>query len=250
MDYHIAIPSYKRFRTICTKTLATLSRYQIPLHKVTVFVVPEEEQLYKDTLPPEVSVVVGKHGINNQRYFITQYFPSGSSVVYFDDDIEDFFFLDSDHPSIDEFIKKGFATCRQEGCRLWGIYPVANKYFMSAGYSTSVKYIIGSFYGLILNNPEEEFETGDKEDFYRSIKYYLIDGKVIRLNDISLKSKYYTEPGGLQETRTKQTNLSATERLVELFPGLCTMYIRKRTGMAELRLKDRRNRTLKPQTAS
>ena len=239
--YHIAIPSYKRHQTIAKKTLATLKRYSIDLSNVSVFVVEDEYDLYKQTCP-DVQIIIGKLGLHNQRSFINSYFPAGSAVVFLDDDIEDFFFLEKDSLTIDEVFKRGFDTCKKEGCRLWGIYPVANRFFMDSGYSLSLAYIIGSCYGLLLDSPEAEFDRGDKEDVFRSCQYFSADKKVIRFKDVSVKSKYYTEKGGLQETRTQETNLLACQKICTLFPSFCTLWIRPRTGMAEIRLRQKIDR--------
>jgi hypothetical protein len=55
-----------------------------------------------------------------------------------------------------------------------------------------------------------------------------------------VKSNYYKEEGGLQEVRTKEYVYDSIKKINEMFPELCTMYIRETTGHAELRLKDRR----------
>jgi len=102
-------------------------------------------------------------------------------------------------------------------------------------------YVIGSMWGCI-NNRDEAYSVSldDKEDFERSIKYYLADGKVCRLDYITVKSNYYKEPGGMQVTRTTQRIEESAKILVERYPELCTMYYRETTGHAELKLKDRR----------
>jgi hypothetical protein len=79
----------------------------------------------------------------------------------------------------------------------------------------------------------------DKEDFERSLQYYVKDGRVVRLDDITAKTKYYGV-GGMQEKRTEKTILEGAETLVKRYPGLCKMYIRESTGHAELRLRDTR----------
>ena len=47
MDYQIAIPSYKRERTIIDKTLNVLFRYNIDPKKIKVFVNDEEPDEYE-----------------------------------------------------------------------------------------------------------------------------------------------------------------------------------------------------------
>jgi hypothetical protein len=235
----IAIPSYGRHITLPVKTLSALWANGFKKDNVTIFVVAEEEELYKATCHGW-KVVVGVKGLPQQREFITRYYPQGTPIVFLDDDIESFFFLQTHKESVADVFNKGFELCLENGCRLWGIYPVPNQYFMGENYTTALKYIVGACYGLINYDAEPEFERGDKEDVYRSLAYYLKDGAVIRMNWLSVKTKYYTEPGGLQLTRTAQTNLDASEKICAMFPDLATLWIRPRTGMAEVRLKDRR----------
>jgi hypothetical protein len=64
------------------------------------------------------------------------------------------------------------------------------------------------------------------------------DGKVVRLDDITVKSKYYTEDGGMQVTRTSERIHESAKILQARYPHLCSMYIRDTTGHAELRLRD------------
>lgn len=231
----IAIPSLGRPETLAKKTLATLRRHRVPLALVSVFVVAEEEEAYK-TANPGVKIVVGVRGLTKQREFIKTQYREGEHLVFLDDDIEDFYFLGQDRDLLDTF-SRGFEFCEREGCRLWGVYPVPNIFFMSERITTNLKYIIGSCYGLILKDNLFEWERDDKEDFYRTLSYYKEDRKVIRIGYISVKSKYYTEPGGLQLTRTKESNYEAALKLTELFPNYCSLYIRPRTGLAELRLR-------------
>ena len=233
MDYVIAIPSYKRATTLCSKTLQTLRKYDIDKNLIYVFVVPEEYDEYREKIESEITVIPGVLGLVQQRKFITDFFPSGTNVVYIDDDVEDLLSLGP--LNLHETILRGFRLAKEYKCRLWGIYPVANKFFMSLNHSTNLKYIVGAFYGLINTDTLPEYEFSPKEDWFRTCAYFKTDGKVVRLNDVAVKTKYYKEPGGLQETRTISTNLEATHRLCDIFPELITIWTRPRTGMAEVR---------------
>ena len=70
--------------------------------------------------------------------------------------------------------------------------------------STNLVYIIGFMTGVV-NNKEAELRTiDDKEDYERSIKYYLKDNGVLRFNNVTCRTQCYKEPGGMQVERTKQ----------------------------------------------
>ena len=90
MDYQIAIPSYKRPETIKKKTLKVLESYNIDPSRITIFVADEDELVkYKESLKdtPYQKLVDGVHTIGAQRNFIEKYYPEGTKLVMFDDEI-------------------------------------------------------------------------------------------------------------------------------------------------------------------
>jgi len=237
------------------KTLAALARYKIDPKRIYIFVAnAAEADIYKATLDATSynSIIIGVIQIGRQRNFISDFFPEGTYIVSMDDDITSFMEWnpecprnEAELPDLEETIYRGFELCRREHCALWGVYPVSNGYFMSEGHSTELKYIIGSFNGMI--NPGTKNKRGvklllelDKEDYERSCRFYLRDGRVVRLNDVSVKSAYYTEKGGNQEFRTTDSIRAGADRLVEMFPGLATLNLTKKSGKAEVRLSDKR----------
>ena len=86
-DYVIAIPSYKREKTLRDKTLKVLQQYKIPKEKIFVFVANKEEyEKYKATIPPYYNkLIVGIVGMGNIRNFITDYFPEGKKIFNMDE---------------------------------------------------------------------------------------------------------------------------------------------------------------------
>ena len=63
---------------------------------------------------------------------------------------------------------------------------------------------MGGFCGVVNNKKCEVRTVDDKEDFERSIKYYLKDNGLLRFNNGTIKTKCYKEPGGMQVKRTKE----------------------------------------------
>lgn len=249
--YEIAIPSYKRPETLRDKTLAILKAYRIPVAKITVFVADkEQEKIYRETLKPGTygKIVVGIVGMGAIRNFISNYYTIGTPIVNIDDDIKGFLEYDADKPrkekplkSLLAVIKKGFSECEKAGARLWGVYPVANGFFMKPKVSTDLRYVIGSFWGCI--NPgvkEIKITLDDKEDYQRSILYYMADGAIVRLNMVAPISSYYKEPGGMQEERTKQRVEKSARWLVKEFPEFAVLNPSKKSGYMEVRLRDMR----------
>ena len=249
-DYVVAIPSYKRAETLRDKTLTVLAEYKIPASKIYVFVAnKEQEDLYRSVLKPGSygHMIVGVPGMANIRNFITEYFPVGKRIINMDDDIKGFLEFSStarrhEIPlrSLDSLIKKGFSESAKTGFRLWGIYPVANGFFMKEGPTTDLKYIIGAFWGITNPGPILTVTIDDKEDYMRSLIMYVLDGGVLRFRDAAPITAYYKEAGGMQEERTKNRVTKSAEALHAAFPNLTKLNATKKSGYLELRMRDGR----------
>jgi len=267
-NYVIAIPSYKREESIKEKTLKVLEGHKIDVSRIHIFVAnKEEEKQYKSSLDSKYHsrIIIGKPTISGQRNYISSYFPEGKCIAQFDDDIEEIYELH--HPtkkpksqltyrdmisrefrkkqslkpikSLDQFIKTTFSKCVREGIYLWGVYPTANPYFMTFKADDQLNFIVGPMFGIInRHNPKLNTSVRVKEDFERTLNYYKMDGKVLRINYVTIKTKYYKNKGGIQAEgldRKKEAEKAAKE-LHKKFPDITKLYTRKSTGMPEIRL--------------
>lgn len=257
-DYIICIPSYKRAETLKEKTLATLDKYNIPVSKIYIFVADkDEEEIYRNTLEKGSynKIIVGVRGLSQVRNFIGDYFPKGKRLVQMDDDVKGFLEFDEAKPrhekplvSLERIIQKGFSECDKAGARLWGIYPSANGFFMKDTVSTDLKYVVGCFFGIInpgtgangLDIPLGDVMSG-KEDYYRTLRMYELDGTVVRLNFVAPKTAYYTEPGGLQtDPNRKKHHEIAIKWLLKKYPDWVAINPTRKSGFMEIRLRDKR----------
>lgn len=249
-DYVVAIPSYKRYETLKAKTLALLQRYKIPASKIFVFVANEEEAAaYRKALDAGSynKIVVGVKGLAPVRNFIAGYFPIGKPIVFCDDDLQGFLAFDETKPrhekpltSLESIVQRGFAECKAHGCHLWGIYPTPNGFFMKKTVSTDLKFCVGSFFGLLNPGPKVlSIPVSEKEDYYRTLRMYQVDGCVVRLNFVAAKTAYYKEPGGMQtdpERKAKQEE--AVKFLLKTFPEWVKRNPTRKSGFPEIRIKD------------
>ena len=251
MSWVVAIPSYKRAATLRDKTLKVLAEYRIPPAKIYVFVANKAEyDDYKATLAAGSygHLIIGREGMKEARNAITAHFKVGAPIFNMDDDIMGFLEYtprgkrhERRLPSLKAAIDRGFATLKKTGHSMFGFYPVANGYFMKPGYTTDLRYIIGSAWGII--NPglgALRITIDDKEDYLRSVIMYLHDGGVVRFNDIAPETKYYKEPGGMQEERSMNRISASAKAMVAAFPDLVTINLTKKSGIPEVRLRDRR----------
>ena len=272
-QYIIAIPSYNRCDTIKLATLNMLEKYGISHGLIYIFVASNEERFQyiralSDTTFTDVKIIVGELGVKNQRNFMSNFFDEGQYIFYLDDDVyalyECVFDIEKvknlskegnkliNLDNLHNFILNGFDLCEKLNYNLFGINPVDNPYFLKVppdNISTNLKYIIGYCCGVINCRKAELRTVNDKEDYERSIKYYLLDGGVIRYNNICAKTRCYKEPGGLQSAghRTWDKVDKSARFLVEIYPNLTRLNIKKKTkdkitGLpwTEIRLHDYR----------
>jgi len=229
IDYVVAIPTYKRYNEITTKTLPTLKRGKVDKKRIYVFVANKsEEKLYREKMVPDTyhKIVVGKKGLVPQRRYISQYFPENTKIVSMDDDVQNMIGLKKDDSlkkisNLDSLFKRFFKTLIDKDLYLWGVYPVKNNMFMSRKTTTDLRFIIGVVHGYINRHSKDLYpsmKSVSKEDIEQSILFYLKDGGVLRFNDITFTTKF-NAPGGLGTDRF-QMNKNAQEYLVKTYPGI------------------------------
>tara|TARA_B110001469_G_C9644481_1_gene325190 strand:- start:1988 stop:2911 length:924 start_codon:yes stop_codon:yes gene_type:complete len=261
MSYVIAIPSYKRHTTLKKKTMKVLEHYKVPAKLIHIFVANKEEAtLYKQELDAGSygKIIVGQPGIKEIRNFMANYFPEGKHIVYLDDDISKLWrCVTKGDPtekkdnklvqleSFDRFVKNAFKMSKKTGFHNWGVYPTDNPYFMkptmknNSHISTDLKFLIGFFTGVINNRKSEIRTISDKEDYERSIKYYLNDGGILRYNNISCNTRCYKEPGGIQTDRKKENSRVNANTLIKLYPDFVSINDSRKSGFVEIRLRDK-----------
>jgi hypothetical protein len=142
--------------------------------------------------------------------------------------------------SFNDFVTHAFNTCINNNAFIWGTYPVFNKFFRitKQEITTELNFICGVFYGFINRRLfPANHEFANKEDFLRTINYFLHDGIVIRFNRVGYKTQYYGDRGGLGtfDERLEPSRIE-TIKLHEMFPDITSIKIRK-NEMHEIVLK-------------
>jgi hypothetical protein len=244
MSYIVAIPTYNRESTITSKTLLSLRQGCVDSNKIYIFVADRDQyDKYESVIPRDLynEIIVGELGINNQRKFITNYFPENQYIVSIDDDVEELLRLQGDElirvENLDQFFLDAYKLLEKEKLFIWGVYPVNNAFFMKDKITTDLKFIVGVLFGYInrkLKSLEPSPEIQVKEDYELSILYYKKDGGMIRYNNIVPKTKY-NAVGGCGKNRLEQNKIAA-EYLKKTYPDLVSIFVRK-NGNAEIKLK-------------
>ena len=226
MVYQVVIPTYGRPDIIQEKTLSLLQSYKIPKEHISLFVANKKEyDLYYKKVADSFygSIVIGVPGLMQQRNFIMQYYPIGTQIVSFDDDVGALWQLEGEKlvplVSLKQTIQRGFSLCKRLGYHMWGIYPTKNAGWMSREPSTNLKFLIGHMYGII--NRKIILRAPLKHDYELSLENSVRDGGVIRLNDLVATTKMGKE-GGIGKTveERQSTYKKVIQYLVNKYPGL------------------------------
>lgn len=252
MDYKICIPSYRRSEQITKKTAAFLERHNIDPEKVYIFLSdPDEKEVYEQALsktPYNKNITIGEPGCGGNKNFICAYFPAGTNILCMDDDIEDITYALNKKECVsitdfDELIKKGFEYTHLAGFNLWGICPFNNPYFMKDRVSYTLKYIVGCFQGIIVQEHDDFLcrLTNHTEDKEYTIRQYIKNGGVVRLNGYGIKTNYFGT-GGLEEHRKKNNVYLEVKKIQQMFPSHCSFNFKQpddKIDGADLLLKDK-----------
>ena len=245
--YRIAIPSYNRVEQLGQKTLKTLEHSNIDKSIIDIFVANEEQyDLYKNKYP-DYNIIIGEKGIRQIREFIfLKHYNEGDKVISFDDDIELIKMINprgwepvgftNDELDLKKEFDLAFEECEKSGRHMWGVYPVDNCLFMKNDISYDYKFIIGHLFGVIVKKEllNHTPDIGARDDYERSIKHYLDDGGVVRLNYLCCKTKYIAE-GGIGIDRDGEKTLKL---LVDTYPGLVSLK-KKKDGLNPLLIDKR-----------
>tara|TARA_R110000824_G_scaffold160903_2_gene335877 strand:+ start:97 stop:915 length:819 start_codon:yes stop_codon:yes gene_type:complete len=240
IEYIIVIPSYKRSESIGLNTLKVLNEKKVPASKIFIFVANENEEMdYLDNVDKNLynKIIIGKLGLKNQRNFITKYYPENTYIVECDDDLKEISYLQNGigetrvdiqktnklYPmeDMDKFFKEAYTRLIDNKSYIWGIYPVHNAFFLSDKITTDLRFLVGPMFGKInRHNPDLLLELDEKEDVERTLRHYKLDGSVIRYWNVTIKTNYYKNKGGMQ-SENKDRYLEAEKSanyLISIFP--------------------------------
>ena len=210
MSIEIAIPTYNRPHKLISTTLKLLE--EVPNDIIKIYVENEEQYLiYQEHLTYDYEIIItNTQGIGEKRNWIKHH-TTAKYLLQIDDDIyaiKDWNGISLSSERVYDLIKRGFEETEKAGLHLWGICCYANAFYMKNTITTNLKFICGGFHGTItdkiIDTPIDTFE-----DYWNTCSYFREDGGVLRLNGYGLKTKTFTEKGGLQSV------YSSTERLLQ-----------------------------------
>jgi hypothetical protein len=188
------------------KTLATLARGNFE-GSVYVVVPSEELAVYSQALATaDIHCIIlhcQKGLVNQRKYFRDQMLP-GTEIVFIDDDIE----------AIKIKTPTGLKHCTNivggahavfemiaatPDCLLAGVYPMANRDWMTTTVAQANAFVVGALYFCINDARLKEPETDELEDWYRCLSEQAAGRPVLRINWIGIITQYWKNAGGMQE---------------------------------------------------
>jgi len=253
IDYVIAIPTYARVKALTTKTLPTLDRLGAKRENIYIFVANEEEEAkYREAVSPDYKIIVGVKGITRQRKFYHQYFPEGTKIVSFDDDVEDILEKQDNRMvpttyTLDELAEEAYGYCEKMGARLWGLHHGSNAFYMKNEIWAGLRYcpatVMGTYAQEWIFCDTERRMTNTGEDHHSSLRSFVKYGANIRFEYLGFKQDWFGEGGNVQCVKEEDgvdRNIRHAEELGTVhsqFPDLCKIIYHENTGITALRLR-------------
>jgi hypothetical protein len=229
----VAIPSYQRSKIISQKTLKFLNQVKYPSDLITIFVSDTDElEKYILDVPRNLygQIVIGKRGLNAQRRFISDYYKEDEIICCMDDDITK---IVCPYLTFRQILEKAYIELTLNKCGLWGILSNDDARKFSDEMTTHLTHIIGSFF-IVRNHRDVILETESKDDYERSILYFIRYGNVRRYRGAGVRTNYAKTPGGLQQTGRIDRMQQEALYLSQKYPLYCKMIVKK--DMPDLRL--------------
>jgi hypothetical protein len=208
----IAIASYNRAKSLKDKTIAVLLKENVPKDWITIFVANEEEYIKYKEIFSDITIVIGQKGLVEIRNFITNYYDENELYVSIDDDINKFIYPIGSTLLLE--IEKMKCKLEESTARLLGVNPTGNKFFMRGEFKEGLYFCVGCFF-MCKNCKEIEVFTV-LDDYERTMESFLRDGKVIRYDAFSFKTKYYAT-GGASTQRNFEIYKQSVDEIYERY---------------------------------
>jgi len=226
MSYIILVITYNRVDICYKKTLTTLKENKIPTKLINLLVHNKEQaDLYRNGIPKEyynkIIITNENKGIYGQMNWVFRNYKVGQKILKLDDDISAIYKLEGKKLvktyTLNNIIDEGFKLCDNNGFKLWGVYPVANAYFMEGQkpYTTDLRFVVGALMGIINEKLQIDLDIKIKGDFEYAILSYLKNGGMIRFNRISFKYDI-----AKNENERIDTMISDANILIKKYPSL------------------------------
>lgn len=224
MNYSIAVRSYRRVKLLATHTYAMLKRNSL-LHRTTVFVQDAEDYNLYTAAFPDVKIVLttGKSGEDAFRV-MCDYYPPNHPIVFFDDDVEDFFTFDADMKltkkatTLHETLLEGFKLIDEHNLGSFTFLFSDNRLHARAKprVKFQFRFLFGGAFGC-RNEKDLIFTQSTQDDVERTARFFKKYGGVLNFFRCGFKINVGCGEGGNQDCdmRKAETRLEATRKSAE-----------------------------------
>lgn len=227
------------------RTLRLLADRGVPREDVHLFVTPGQEGAYRSAVDSALygHLHTGAPGVVGQREVVHHTFPEGAQLVQLDDDLRNVEQLAANGEGLEPVtylpgIVPSAEQLAAAGARLWGTYPVRNAYFMRQRNRTGLVFLPGWLWGCLNSHEPARMAVHDqKDDYERTLRWWSLDGAVLRLDWVAADTLMY-QPGGMQAADRpdrRQANRDAVRYLLQNWPHV--VRVKKRTGPVGLEVR-------------
>lgn len=238
MHYKIAVVSHRRPHILARLTYKMLKESTVAMEDVTLFL-SDEQDAREYAIVPLPQVITASANVRDKFNFVHGFYPKGTRVLVLEDDIT---LIDKSNAAlrdINAMAEIGFSSIGEYG--IWGIAPHANTFYFSGKVTHTLKLVVAHCFGYVAtNDPALAVTQLSKTDYERTLLYFQRYGCVTRLDMYGVKTKSYTQEGGMQSDYTLEARhiveQTACDYLVKRFDGLVAANKTKQSLHPELRL--------------
>lgn len=244
-EWRYAIPTYNRPELIQKATLAYLERSGVDPARVDIWISGEAQAPLYAGLPEHwrARFRMGIKTLTGNRLVAERAYPEGQLLVWLNDDIFKVSELSADNKKleerpIDDIVAQGFTEMEQARAHLWGVYAVANPFYMKRVVHRDLRYVVGCFFGVKLRaDPFFQPQHGDaKEDYERALRFFQRDGAIVRMDSFTPKTIYYNSPEIFPDLATVERNIQWLEAS---WPQWVRRNTRKKSPYPEIDISNR-----------
>lgn len=231
MSYKIAIPSYRRSDNFIVQNL--LKEANIDCSKIYIFVSDNQDFIKYKSQFPQYNIVFEKElkDLKEKHNFIVDYFSENEKIVVIEDDIKEI--VKKKGKKVEKFTELeklfqiGFNECGKNNCKLWGISPTDNGFYMANTFGKCFKVVAGYIFGLVIDK-KIKVNISQKHDYERTILNKIHFGGVVRFDMFGQRSNSFTNKGGLQEIFTSEERMKEELKVNNFLVNTYPEYVAKK----------------------
>lgn len=224
-NYIYTIPSYKRAQK--QVTLEYLAGIGVPKEKIWVFVQTEDDfrEYQRHAKRAQIVLRTATRGVE-ARNNILNTLSESNNIMMLDDDVKQFYALRGARLAgikKREELASIFNACFEQtellGATIFGVYPIANAFFMSHDISTKVS--INTVFGFkkgFKHRFDEAFDTKEDAELCGRMLWHKL--RVVRFNGLAVTADHRKDKNGYFDKWHHDENVRSVKQLCAKYPGI------------------------------